>query len=288
LNCLLNWKAYAMPDIFLFAVLLIVLVIGLSLLAFQVITGVPPMSANSAEAADIIALLKQAKLSEQAIVYELGCGWGMLVVALARAFPDAQIRGIEMSPFPYWIGRLRTRNMPNVFLQRGNFYNSDLGQGIKNQALNMGKDYVANKLGQSQNPYLQTLGQGVNAAGDAYLSGQSPREALGQGVGAAGQQFGGGIGGAMQNLGQSIGQGHSPSQALQNTARGGYEGIGGMQGIQNMGMDALNNFRSGQAPGQALQNVARNTWEQHRPRRQTPGFINMEGEMPGMEAMNYG
>ena len=126
MNCLLNWKAYAMPDIFLFAVLLIVLVIGLSLLAFQVITGVPPMSANSAEAADIIALLKQAKLSEQAIVYELGCGWGMLVVALARAFPDAQIRGIEMSPFPYWIGRLRTRNMPNVFLQRGNFYNSDL------------------------------------------------------------------------------------------------------------------------------------------------------------------
>jgi len=114
------------PDIFLFAVLLIVLVIGLSLLAFQVITGVPPMSANSAEAADIIALLKQANLSEQAIVYELGCGWGMLVVALARAFPDAQIRGIEMSPFPYWIARLRTQNMPNVFLQRGNFYNSNL------------------------------------------------------------------------------------------------------------------------------------------------------------------
>jgi hypothetical protein len=115
-----------MPDIFLFVVLLIVLVIGLSLLAFQVITGAPPMSANSAEAADIIALLKQASLSEQAIVYELGCGWGMLVVALARAFPDAQIRGIEMSPFPYWIARLRTRDMPNVFLQRGNFYNSDL------------------------------------------------------------------------------------------------------------------------------------------------------------------
>ena len=126
MNCLINWEAYAMPDIFLFAILLIVLVIGLSLLAFQVMTDVPPMSASSAEAADIIALLKQANLSEQAIVYELGCGWGMLVVALARAFPDAQIRGIEMSPFPYWIGRLRTRNMPNVFLQRGNFYNYDL------------------------------------------------------------------------------------------------------------------------------------------------------------------
>jgi hypothetical protein len=98
----------------------------LSILIFQGITGVPPLSSNAVEAADVVALLKQAGLAEQAVVYELGSGWGSLLIALARAFPKAQIRGIEMSPVPYWISRIRTRNMPNVLLRRGNFYDCDL------------------------------------------------------------------------------------------------------------------------------------------------------------------
>jgi hypothetical protein len=105
---------------------LLVFALGLSLLVVQGMTGVPPMSSSSSEAADVIALLKQAGLPEQAIVYELGCGWGSLVIALARAFPHARIRGIELSPLPYWVARIRTRKMPNVFLQRGNFYAFDL------------------------------------------------------------------------------------------------------------------------------------------------------------------
>jgi hypothetical protein len=104
----------------------IVLGLGLSLLIFQGITRVPPMSSSSGEAADVVSLLKQAGVAEGAIVYDLGCGWGSLVIALARAFPDARIRGIEMSPLPYWVARFRTRKMPNVFLQRGNFYAFDL------------------------------------------------------------------------------------------------------------------------------------------------------------------
>jgi len=101
------------------AAVLIVFALGVSLLVFQGITGVPPMSSSSSEAADVISLLKEAGLTERVIVYELGCGWGSLVIALARAFPDAEIRGIEMSPLPYWVARIRTRKMPNVFLQRG-------------------------------------------------------------------------------------------------------------------------------------------------------------------------
>jgi Putative methyltransferase len=108
-----------------FAVLF-VLVLAASLLVFHAITGVPPVSSSSSEAADVISLLKQAGLPKQAIVYELGCGWGSLVIALARAFPDARIRGIEISPLPYWVARFRTRNMPNVFLQRGSFFAFDL------------------------------------------------------------------------------------------------------------------------------------------------------------------
>jgi len=105
---------------------LIVFALGLSLLVFQGITGVPPMSSSSSEATDVISLLKQAGLSDQAMVYDLGCGWGSLVIALARAFPDARIRGIELSPLPYWVARIRTRNLPNVFLRRANFFTFDL------------------------------------------------------------------------------------------------------------------------------------------------------------------
>jgi hypothetical protein len=47
------------------------------------------MPSNSAEAADVVALLKQVSLAEQAPAYELGCGWRSLVIALARAFPGA-------------------------------------------------------------------------------------------------------------------------------------------------------------------------------------------------------
>jgi trans-aconitate methyltransferase len=107
-------------------VVAVVLLLGISVLAFQGVTGVPPMSSSSIEGADIVELLRHAGIPERAMIYELGCGWGALVVALARAFPHAQIRGVELSPLPYWVSRLRTRNLPNVHLHRGNFYDCDV------------------------------------------------------------------------------------------------------------------------------------------------------------------
>jgi trans-aconitate methyltransferase len=115
-----------MLSAFYILVFAIVLLLGLSVLAFQGITGVPPMSSSDTEGADVVKLLSEAGISERAVIYELGCGWGALVVALARAFPMAQIRGVEISPLPYWVARFRTRNLSNVHLQRGNFYHCDL------------------------------------------------------------------------------------------------------------------------------------------------------------------
>jgi len=115
-----------MSDIVSFLVMFIVVIGCLSLVVVQLLTGVPSLSSSVAEAADAIALLKEANLPQRAIIYELGSGWGALVIALARAFPDAQVRGIEMSPLPYWIARLRTRKMSNVSLVWGNFNKCDL------------------------------------------------------------------------------------------------------------------------------------------------------------------
>jgi len=115
-----------MPDLFLLMILFIVLAIVISVFLFQAITGVPAMASGREEIADVVALLKEANLPDDAIIYELGCAWGSLAMGLAEAFPRAHIRGIEMSPFPYWIARFRTRTMSNVVLQRRNFYTVDL------------------------------------------------------------------------------------------------------------------------------------------------------------------
>jgi hypothetical protein len=115
-----------MADLVSIAALLIVLSVGLSLLVVQGVTGVPPHPCGSREAADMVALLRQANLADHDVIYELGSGWGSLVIALARAFPEARIKGIELSPVPYWVARIRTRNMRNVSLQLGDFRRCDL------------------------------------------------------------------------------------------------------------------------------------------------------------------
>jgi len=117
---------HSIPDIFGMAILAITTAVALSLLIYYFVTGVVPMSSSRAEAAQVIALLQEAGVPEKAVLYELGSGWGMLVRALARAFPEALIHGIEISPFPYWVARLRTRHLPNVRLRRGNFFDCDL------------------------------------------------------------------------------------------------------------------------------------------------------------------
>jgi hypothetical protein len=125
-NLVPGTSMHSISAIFGAAILAITATVALSLLINYFVTGVVPMSSSRAEAAEVIALLTEGGVSGKAVVYELGCGWGMLVSALARAFPEAQIHGIEISPFPYWIARLRTRHLSNVRLHRRNFFDCDL------------------------------------------------------------------------------------------------------------------------------------------------------------------
>ena len=116
----------SLHDYLSLAALVIILGLLLCTLLFQALTGVPPASSNATEAADVVALLKTAGLGKGAVIYELGSGWGSLVMALARAFPDAEIRGIEISPLPFCVAWLRTRSQANVKLVRRSFYDCDL------------------------------------------------------------------------------------------------------------------------------------------------------------------
>ena len=109
-----------------YAAVALTLLVGLSVVIFTALTGVPTLSSGDAEASEVIALLNQANLARSAVIVDLGSGWGALVVAVARAFPEATVEGIEISLFPYLISRLRASGLPNITLRSGNFHRSNL------------------------------------------------------------------------------------------------------------------------------------------------------------------
>ena len=117
-----------MIEVVKYAALALVVAGCLSLLLTQLRTGVPAMSASRAEALEVAALLKAAGLAENAVIYELGSGWGAMAGVLAEAFPRARIRGFELSPLPFWISRLRLRRHSHVHLMRRDFFQADLTQ----------------------------------------------------------------------------------------------------------------------------------------------------------------
>jgi hypothetical protein len=61
-------------------------------------------------------------------IFELGSGWGMLAVALARRYPGCRVHAYELSPIPYVVSRLwcRMAGVGNLEIRRANFLQADL------------------------------------------------------------------------------------------------------------------------------------------------------------------
>lgn len=102
------------------------LVLAGSVLWFTLRTQVPPVPSSRQEIADVVALLQAAQLPEAPVIYELGCGFGDLALALARAFPQAKVVGLEVSPVPAWIARLRSLRMPGLTIYRKDYTQTSL------------------------------------------------------------------------------------------------------------------------------------------------------------------
>lgn len=105
---------------------LIALIIAITVLFYQLRTGVPPFPSTKAERQQVLKLLEQVEIPAGATIYELGSGWGGLARDLADAYPQATVVGIELSPFPYWVSKLRTRGRANLKLLRGDFHKLSL------------------------------------------------------------------------------------------------------------------------------------------------------------------
>lgn len=65
-------------------------------------------------------------------IYELGSGWGGNALALAAAYPDHTVIGLERSPLPWLVSCLRRSwaRRRNLQLKLANFMGRDLGDGV--------------------------------------------------------------------------------------------------------------------------------------------------------------
>lgn len=105
---------------------MIIILACLLTLGYHLYTGVPPFPSTQRESRAVIALLSTAKIPNKSTIYELGCGWGTLITPLAKNFPNSQIIGIEISPLPWLISKIRTRKLKNVTIFRKNFFKHNL------------------------------------------------------------------------------------------------------------------------------------------------------------------
>ena len=59
-------------------------------------------------------------------IYELGCGWGTLLLMLGRRYPNHSITGYEQSTIPYLVARVLTVHKTNVRVLKQNFFTARL------------------------------------------------------------------------------------------------------------------------------------------------------------------
>lgn len=57
---------------------------------------------------------------------DLGCGWGGVLTALAREFPEANFYGVETAPLNFIVGKIRSLFYSNLKIRFQSFWKTDL------------------------------------------------------------------------------------------------------------------------------------------------------------------
>lgn len=71
-------------------------------------------------------LQEHAALAPDQTFFELGCGDGRVLVALARRSPTTRFVGYELSWWPWLLAKVSTRGLPNVRVERRDFLTAPL------------------------------------------------------------------------------------------------------------------------------------------------------------------
>lgn len=107
--------------------LVVAILAGLSIIWSTIICGITPMPSSAVARKAMLALSCE---TGDGPIYELGSGWGNVLIALAKQFPNRQIVGYEISFLPWLISKLLIKilGLKNVHVYRKNFLNADLSE----------------------------------------------------------------------------------------------------------------------------------------------------------------
>lgn len=106
-------------------VLTLTFIAGASIILSTLFLGISPMPSSKKARQAIIELSED---TGNGPLYELGCGWGNLLIPLAKKYPQRQIVGYELSTLP-WLTTLllkKALGLNNIQLHRKNFLHQDL------------------------------------------------------------------------------------------------------------------------------------------------------------------
>lgn len=111
----------------------IIELIAVAALLFAIITiawttvrvGISPMPSSDKARKE---MLLATEISREGPIIDLGSGWGTLVIALARKYPEREIIGYELSFVPWLVSRLLkySLNLKNLSLYRQDFLKANL------------------------------------------------------------------------------------------------------------------------------------------------------------------
>ncbi len=112
--------------VYLYIFLFITVSVTLFLMGIeQVITvatrRAPAVSAGKKKTAAVVAQIKK-DFPDVKTVLDIGSGWGNMVCAVAKQFPNASITGIEMMPTPYLKSLINTKFLKNIKIVFGDAF----------------------------------------------------------------------------------------------------------------------------------------------------------------------
>ena len=110
-------------EIFFSLLILLIIIVVFSNEFFQQKLGVSPMPTSSRVKDKMLA---QIPSGTEGTILELGAGGGTVSFAAAKMFPQCKVLGVEYSPFPFLIARLRQIFLPNLSFIRKDFFDISL------------------------------------------------------------------------------------------------------------------------------------------------------------------
>ena len=123
--------------IFEIALITLTLLMGASIVWYTLLLGISPMPSSSKAQAAMLQLITLANTqvdsnqdSKKGAIIELGSGWGNLLIAIAKQYPQRNIVGYELSLLPWLTSLLviKILGLNNITLHRKDFLKADLSQ----------------------------------------------------------------------------------------------------------------------------------------------------------------